>query len=164
VGNVDLRQLNLTWWREQLMYIPQEPSFISGTILENLQSVKSDIENDKLNQAIVLSGLRKWIDGLADGLNTRLTDSDSLPLGIKKRFSLARALLMDGPLVIADEPLEGLDDEGKQLFLQVISQLHEAGKTLIICSNDSLLFKGANFQLDLSAKPKPQLRSVPHAA
>jgi len=67
-------------------------------------------------------------------------------------------------LVIADEPLEGLDDEGKQLFLQVISQLHEAGKTLIICSNDSLLFKGANFQLDLSAKPKPQLRSVPHAA
>jgi len=164
VGGVDLRQLNLTWWREQLMYIPQEPSFISGTILENLQSVKSDIENDKLNQAIVLSGLRKWIDGLADGLNTRLTDSDSLPLGIKKRFSLARALLMDGPLVIADEPLEGLDDEGKQLFLQVISQLHEAGKTLIICSNDSLLFKGANFQLDLSAKPKPQLRSVPHAA
>jgi len=164
VGDVDLRQLNLTWWREQLMYIPQEPSFISGTILENLQSVKSDIENDKLNQAIVLSGLRKWIDGLADGLNTRLTDSDSLPLGIKKRFSLARALLMDGPLVIADEPLEGLDDEGKQLFLQVISQLHEAGKTLIICSNDSLLFKGANFQLDLSAKPKPQLRSVPHAA
>jgi len=164
VGDVDLRQLNLTWWREQLMYIPQEPSFIPGTIFENLQSVKSDIEIKKLNQAILLSGLRKWIDGLADGLNTRLSDSDSLPLGIKKRFSLARALLMDGPLVIADEPLEGLDDEGKQLFLQVISQLHEAGKTLIICSNDPLLFKGANFQLDLSAKPKPQLRSVPHAA
>jgi len=162
VGTVDLRQLDLTWWRKQIVYLPQEPSFFPATILENLKAVNPSVTDEHVNQAIRDAGLRNWLDSTSDGLQTMITDTSALSLGIKKRISLARALLTGGSIVVADEPLEGLDDEGRAFFIQVLDALHQSGRMVVICSADQALQGNALHVLDLAVKPVPAYKVMNH--
>ena len=60
---------------------------------------------------------------------------DSLSRGMKQRLSLARALIHDPSLLIMDEPASGLDPRTRQELKQVLSELHEQGKTILISSH-----------------------------
>jgi ATP-binding cassette subfamily C protein LapB len=158
MDGVDLRQLNLSWWRKQVVYLPQEPGFLPMTLLENLQAANPEATEEQINQAIRDAGLRSWLDSTPDGLQTRLQDAHALAVGIRRRIALARALLTQGQLVVADEPTEGLDGEGRSLVMNVLESLHKQGKTLVICSHDPNFLRGANYLLDLSQKPVPRLQ------
>lgn len=55
--------------------------------------------------------------------------------GMRQRLGLAQVLIGDPPLLLLDEPSNGLDPEGQTDILQVIHALHAAGKTIVICSH-----------------------------
>ncbi len=156
---VDLRQLDPAWWRRQVMYLPQEPGFLPMTVLENLQAANPEATEEQINQAIRDAGLRAWLDTTPDGLRTRLQDTQTLAVGVRRRIALARALVTQGPLVIVDEPTEGLDAEGRAQMINVLEGLHRQGKTLVICSHDPSFLRGANYLLDLSYKPVPRVQA-----
>ena len=56
-------------------------------------------------------------------------------LGMKQRLGLATALLHDPPLLILDEPTNGLDPEGIVGMRRLLAELREAGKTIIVSSH-----------------------------
>ena len=56
-------------------------------------------------------------------------------LGMKQRLSIAAALLADPPVLILDEPTNGLDPEGIAEVRQLIRQIAEEGKTILIASH-----------------------------
>ena len=87
-----------------------------------------------------------------------------LPMGIRKRLALARALITPGRLAILDEPTEGLDAEGNAAIYAVLNVLAKAGVTLVIVTRDPNILKAAGQILDLSEKPVPKLVSVPRKA
>ena len=87
-----------------------------------------------------LSGLeaRKKIESLLSYVE--LSDRadfyvEALSKGMKQRLSLARALLHDPPVLILDEPTQGLDPRTRYEFKQIIGELSDMGKTIVISSH-----------------------------
>ena len=158
---MDLRQLAPEWWRKQVMYLPQEPTFLNGTFRDNLTLLNPEIDDSKLNEIIRMADLRRFLDTTATGLETPIKDSGrNLPLGIRKRLALARALVGQGRIAIFDEPTEGLDVEGSEAIFQVMNVLAKDGVTLIVVSRDPHIMKGFAAVIDLNSKPVPKIGIV----
>lgn len=158
---VDLRQLAPEWWRRQVMYLPQEPTFLNGSFKENITLLNPEIEDVQLNELIRLADLRRFLDDTATGLETIISDGGrNMPLGIRKRLALARALVGQGRIAVFDEPTEGLDVEGCEAIFQVMNFLAKEGVTLIVVSRDPNIMKGFSTIIDLNSKPIPKVGVV----
>jgi ATP-binding cassette subfamily C protein LapB len=161
VDGMSLRQVAPGWWRRQIMYFPQEPTFIVATLRENLTMMNPAVEEAELNRVVKLADLRPFLDRTPDGLETRLPEGGRhLSLGIRRRLALARALVTNGALAVFDEPTEGLDSTGCEAVYQVLNVLVRAGKTIVAFSNDPLITKAAQVLLDLNQKPVPKVVRV----
>ncbi len=155
---VDLRQLAPQWWRKQVMYLPQEPTFLNGTYRENITLLNPDIEELRLNEIVRIADLRSFLDSSATGIDTPIKDGGkSLPLGIRKRLAIARALIGQGRIAVFDEPTEGLDVEGCESIFQIMNMLAKQGVTLIVVSRDPNIVKGFGTVIDLNSKPIPKV-------
>jgi len=158
VDGVDLAQVAPEWWRRQLVYLPQEPSFINGTVRENIMAFNPDLDEQGLNTVIRDAGLEKFFATSHQGFDMKLqAGGRDLPVGIRRRLGLARALAVGGNLVVLDEPTEGLDAEGAQQIGRVMNALNKRGCTIIALSHDANIIKGAPNILDLNSKPVPKL-------
>lgn len=99
------------------------------TVSENLSCVLD--RND--------SGLKEKVNAVLERVEL-LEYKDSYPNelsgGMKRRLSLARALIYDGDIVILDEPFKGFDSQLKERILPYILKLKESGKTVIMITHD----------------------------
>lgn len=165
VDGMDLKQVAPEWWRRQIAYLPQEPSFLNASILENLRVVNPSIELDRLNRIIDVTGLRRFIDESPKGFETPIFDNGKqLAVGIRRRLALARALTGEAKLAIFDEPMEGLDAEGCATVYEVMKGLAKRGATIIAMSHDRNFLKGCTAVVDLNVKPVPVVALAPKAA
>ncbi len=165
VDGLELRQVVPEWWRKQLVYLPQEPSFLNATIEENLKIMNPDLDDAAMNAAIDAVGLRHFIDETSQGFSTPIINGGSqLSVGIRRRLALARALTTDGCLVVLDEPTEGLDSKGMQDISQVVTDLHKRGRTVIALSHNPNIISNAQVVIDLNSKPAPKVMTVAHSA
>lgn len=72
---------------------------------------------------------------IVDLSNKKETYVDSLSRGMKQRLCLARSLVHDPDLIILDEPASGLDPRARVEMKEVLKQLREMGKTIIVSSH-----------------------------
>lgn len=159
---LDLRQASQDWWHRQIVYMPQEPTFLDATMRENLTTLNPDVGDETLARAISAAGLVKYLDQSPKGLETPVTDNGrNLSLGIRRRLALARALTTDGMLVLFDEPTEGLDSDGVSCVYNVMKELAKKGRTIIVVSHDPKIAKGAQVAIDLNIKPVPRVVDRP---
>ncbi|MCJ8344741.1 ATP-binding cassette domain-containing protein, partial [bacterium] len=118
IDGVELHQYVPEWWRSQLIYLPQEPGFFQGSLLENLKVLNSEIEDTKVLELCNDIGLGEFLNSQEGGLHMMVdASSQSLPPGIRRRLALVRALVSDGKIVILDDPLEGVDPQGSQAIM-----------------------------------------------
>lgn len=158
VGGSSLDRLDMAWWRRQLMYMPQEPFFLAGTIRENVAMLRPDADPGELRRILGRCGLDGFLDLSEKGVETPLVDAGrTLPVGTRKRLALARALAGGGCVALLDEPTEGLDAEGRALVYRAMNDMAREGRTIVVVSHDDKIIKGARAVLDLSAKPVPTL-------
>jgi len=158
VDGVDVRQVDPMWWRSQLVYFPQEPVFLPGSVRDAITALNPDIEEAALGRLIETTGLKTFVAGLPNGLESAIKDGGTdLALGIRRRLALARALASDGRIAILDEPTESMDAEGRAVMSTVVRALSASGRTIIILSHDPSMLAGQHWSLDLNAKPKPRL-------
>lgn len=156
VDNLELDQISLEWWRKQIIYLPQEPGFFPATVRDNIMAANPHVDNDGLNRVLLMTGLRKFLDSHPKGLDLELDETGRpLPLGIRRRLALSRALITDGNLAVLDEPAEGLDVEGWKMVGKTIRSLRERKKTVMIFSGDPRLLMEAGTIIDLGTKPVP---------
>jgi ATP-binding cassette subfamily C protein LapB len=150
--------LDQNWWRQQLAAVPQEPNLLDGTLLTNLKALRVNLGDEEIQSALNFVGLDKILNQSNDGLEMNVVSNNSqLSLGIRKRFALARAILINGKVVIMDEPTEGLDDQGAQAFYRYLNRCVEESRTVILLSHDKAIIKGADFVIDLNSKPTPKV-------
>ena len=158
VDGVDLAQVAPEWWRRQIIYLPQEPSFINGTVRDNIMAFNPNLDESGLNRVIREAGLESYFAQTQQGFDTRLiAGGRDLSLGIRRRLALARALATEGQLVILDEPTEGLDAEGAAQISKIMNTLNRKGCTIIALSHDPNIIQGAPHILDLNVKPVPRV-------
>ena len=164
VDGVDLRQVNLTWWRKQIIYLPQEPTFLHATLRENIGMLNPDIPEESLVSILRGVGLGRFLDENAQGLERLITHGgQQLSLGVRRRLALARALVGNGTLVVLDEPTEGLDAEGLSMISRLATELDKRGKTIIVLSNHAGALKSEGIVLDLNEKPVPKRYKIEKA-
>ncbi len=157
VDGVDLRQVVPEWWRKQVIYLPQEPTFLNASIRDNLATLDPDLDDQAFNAVVEKAGLRRFIDESPGGADMMVTDQGgSLSLGIRRRLALARGLTSRGRLAVFDEPTEGLDAQGAAAVYGVMNELARAGHTILAFSHDPNIIKGAQAMLDLGVKPVPR--------
>lgn len=156
IDGMDLRQAQPTWWKEQFMYVPQEPTFFNGTIKDNIILEKEDIDDKEIAKVLAEVGLINFLDNTNDGMYTKIVNNGhSLPLGIRRRITIARALLNNSELVIFDEPTEALDVEGIKCVAAILSRLVKEKKTIFIMTNEEFIIKASQIVIDLNTKPTP---------
>lgn len=162
---VDLRQMVPGWWRRQLVYLPQEPTFLNATIRDNLTLQNPDLSDEALEAILERSGAAVFVHETDKGLDTVLeANGMTLARGVRRRLALARALATGGRLVLFDEPTEGMDDEGVRQVYDTLIQLARAGRTIIVSSHDPQIIRGAQVLIDLSRKPRPEIRTLSRGA
>ena len=157
LDDIEVGQLAEKWYRRNLIYSPQEPKFVDGTIKDNLIG-ETKIEQDQFIKILTDTNLINFINSDKNGVNKILDSSDDqLPLGIKKRMALARGMINNGKVVFLDEPTEGLDNEAKKSVNKIIKNLKNEKRSLIIATNDQSIIDISDILIDLNSKPKPQV-------
>ncbi|MGX7418364.1 ABC transporter ATP-binding protein [Carnobacterium gallinarum] len=75
------------------------------------------------------------------GLKSDETKVKDFSLGMKKRLSLACALISNSPIIILDEPTNALDEKGKEFLKRLIFEQNAEGKTVLVSSHDRLFLE-----------------------
>ena len=115
--------------------LSQRSQLFATTIKENLLIAKPDATAKELDAAIKAAGLEKFISYLPEGLNTWVGESGvKVSGGEARRIALARLYLKDAPILILDEPTEGLDSETERDVFQALS-VFATKKTIIMVTH-----------------------------
>ena len=121
--------------RSQFCFLTQRVHVFSDTLRQNLQFASAvNISDEKMIEVLNQVGLGKLL-GQEQGLDIWLGDGGRpLSGGEQRRLGLARILLNDAPILLLDEPTEGLDRETERQILRLILA-HAENKTLIMVTH-----------------------------
>lgn len=137
IGGTPITSLQLTSYRQQIAYVPQELALFGGTIRENLAFADPAATDDELRRAADAALLTPVLADLDDGLDTMLDENGtSLSGGQARRLMLARAALRDASILLLDEPLAGLDPAARRTVARAIRNIADGRTTLVVHHGD----------------------------
>jgi ATP-binding cassette subfamily B protein len=128
VGSVQIADL-----RRAVRKVPQEVQLFRATIRDNVRLFDPSVADARVLDALDHLGLREWVLGLPDGLDTMLAaDGGGLSAGQGQLIALGRAFLADPGLVILDEASSRLDPATEALLEIAVDRLLENRTAIII--------------------------------
>ena len=140
IDGMDLREIDLMHLRTHIGVVPQENFLFSGTIRENIAMAKLDASFADVVRAAQLSGAEEFIERLPRGYDTEIQEGGSnLSGGQRQRLALARALLIDPPVLILDEATSALDAESEAIVNANLKRMAKGRTVLSISHRLSML-------------------------
>jgi ATP-binding cassette subfamily B protein len=135
IDGMDLREIDLMHLRTHIGVVPQENFLFSGTIRENIAMAKQDASFADVVRAAQLSGAEEFIERLPRGYDSMLEEgATNLSGGQRQRLALARALLIDPPVLILDEATSALDAESEAIVNANLKRMAK-GRTVLSVSH-----------------------------
>ncbi|GIU81885.1 MAG: ATP-binding cassette domain-containing protein [Acidobacteria bacterium] len=132
---IDLRNARLSSLRRQIALVTQETVLFNDTIRYNISYGKPDATDEEIERAARIAYAHDFIVALPQGYDTIVGERGQfLSGGQKQRIAIARAVLMDAPVLILDEATSALDAESENLVQRALANLLE-GKTAIIIAH-----------------------------
>jgi ATP-binding cassette subfamily C protein CydC len=111
INQQPLTDNNLPQWQQQLGYLTQRNAILADTLYANLSLGMHDLNDEQIFAALDLVELGDWARALPDQLDTWLGDTgNKLSGGQARRLCLARLILKSPPLLVLDEPFNGVDN------------------------------------------------------
>lgn len=133
VDGLDLRELDPTSLRSLIGIVTQETFLFHDTLRENIRLGKPDASDDEVWAAAEAAQIAGFIRSLPDGLETMAGERGTrLSGGEKQRIAIARALLVDPPILILDEATSSLDSESERAVQDAIERLVRGRTVLVI--------------------------------
>jgi len=141
IDDVILNENNIHSWQNQIGFVHQSPFIFNKTVYENI-ALNSTFDNEKLQNAILLSGLNKFIDQLPNGIHTLLGEQGSkISEGQKQRIAIARALYKDASILLFDEATSSLDSITEDIIIESLQNLKKQKVTIIIIAHQNRIIK-----------------------
>ncbi|MDH5879973.1 cysteine/glutathione ABC transporter ATP-binding protein/permease CydC [Vibrio sp. S/42/10] len=133
IAGVELTQWNESQLRESISVVSQRVDILNGTLRDNLLIARPEATDDHLANILKDVGLEKLLENNAH--DSWLGDGGrQLSGGEKRRIGIARAILHDAPILLLDEPTEGLDKQTEQSIMTLFEK-HFEGKTVIFITH-----------------------------
>ncbi len=135
VDGIDSRQLDVSDLRHNIGYVPQDIQLFAGTLRDNLVSGARYVEDDLVLQAAELAGVHEFARLHPEGYEMQVGErGQNLSGGQRQNVALARALLLDPPILLLDEPTSSMDNTGEERLKQRLQSLL-ANKTLLLVTH-----------------------------
>lgn len=139
VDGVDVRQLDVGDLRHNIGYVAQDIQLFSGTLRDNLVSGARYVEDELVLQAAELAGVHEFARLHPQGYELQVGErGQQLSGGQRQAVALARALLLDPPILLLDEPTSALDNTGEERLKQRL-QGFITDKTLVLVTHRTSL-------------------------
>ncbi len=136
----DLRDVQLKSLRTQVVLVLQESFLFPVSIAANIAYGWPGASREQVIAAARAACAHEFIMRLPDGYDTVIGERGAtLSGGERQRLSIARALLLDAPILILDEPTSAVDGETEELLLDTIDRLPAGRTTLIIAHRPSTI-------------------------
>ena len=144
IDGIDTREIDLSWLRRQIGFVPQEPQLWDATIADNIRYPTGEASDEELERALRDAQLDAFIARLPRGLDTNVGEhGHSISAGERQRIAIARALLRHPRLLILDEATAALDVVTERDLRRALAS-SRLGRTLIVVTHRIETVMGAD--------------------
>jgi len=150
LDGIDLRQLNLDELRRNIGTVFQESFLFSNTIAANIAFGYPDASREQIERAAKIAAAHEFIIQMPKGYDTVLRETGSnLSGGQRQRLALARAILLDPPILLLDDPTAAVDSKTEDEILSALeSAMH--GRTTFIVAHRLSSLRWSDFMVVLN--------------
>ena len=132
IDGLDLCDIDIEWWRQQITYVSQHPHIMKGT-LRDVLSFGMNVSDEEIIEACKEVQLLDVINRQQDGLDTVISEGGlGLSGGERQRVALVRAFLRKGQVLILDEVTAHLDVKTEAIISSAIKRLMDNKIVIII--------------------------------
>lgn len=135
IDGTDIRQLDPLDLRDQIGAALQESVLLTGSVRENIELGRAEVNDEELIRAAELSGTHAFMGQIANGYDLRLADrGEGLSGGQRQSIAIARALAGRPPILVFDEPSSAMDSQTETTLIQRLQE-ELKGRTLILITH-----------------------------
>jgi ABC-type multidrug transport system fused ATPase/permease subunit len=139
-----LSAVTLRSLRQQIAMMSQDTHLFAGSLREALTPTGERLSDADIWRALALVAMEEVVRGIPGTLDAPLgEDGINLSGGQRQRLSLARAFLLDRPILLLDEPTSNVDPESEAIIASALSQMRH-GRTLLAITHRLSLFDHAD--------------------
>jgi ATP-binding cassette subfamily C protein LapB len=140
VDGVDIRQIDVSELRHNIGYVPQDIQLLAGTLRDNLVSGARYADDEMVLQAAELAGVHEFARLHPQGYELQVGErGQNLSGGQRQNVALARALLLNPPILLLDEPTSAMDNTGEERLKQRLQAVVENKTVILVTHRASLL-------------------------
>ncbi|TKY44569.1 putative ABC transporter B family member 8 [Spatholobus suberectus] len=133
VDNVDIRELDIHWYRQHTALVSQEPVIYSGSIRDNILFGKQDATENEVVEAARAANAHEFISSLKDGYETECGERGvQLSGGQKQRIAIARAIIRNPKILLLDEATSALDVQSEQVVQEALDRTMVGRTTIVV--------------------------------
>ena len=144
VDGIDLKQIDPADLRKNIGCVPQDVTLFHGTVRENIVLGAPYVDDATMLRAADIAGVGEFVRRHPKGFDMPVGERGiGLSGGQRQAISVARALLLDPPILIFDEPTNALDNRSEDTFKQQLTQ-HLRDQTLILVTHRASLLSLVN--------------------
>ena len=135
IDDIDINQIDPAELRRHIGYLSQDIELLRGSIRENIAYKNLQVDDERLLRAAELAGVNLFVNQLPDGFDTQVGEGGGfLSGGQRQAIALARALLLDEPILILDEPTNSFDNTTESIVKQRLLE-YSRDKTLLLVTH-----------------------------
>lgn len=138
VDGIDLAELDPDAARTLFAWCDQQAHLFDSTLAENVRLARPEATDTQIGTALAAAGAAQWLGGLPRGLATQVGEHGAaVSGGQRQRIAVARALLADRPILLADEPAAHLDAATAAEVTHVIMQADPGRCAVLVTHNEA---------------------------
>lgn len=136
---MDTRQLDVSDLSHNIGYVPQDIQLISGTLRDNLISGARYIDDESMLRAAEIAGVNEFARLHADGYNLQVGNAACNSPAVSVKPLPSRALLLDPPIMVLDEPTSSMDNTSEDRLKQALQPVLQNKTLLLVTHRVSML-------------------------